>query len=136
MTAIEIIQQAAAEGVTLTRSAAGTIKVKGEPAAVEQWLPTIRENKSGILAALEEAADQPPLLDRAIEARLKRAIAMLQAQPGICYAVLTDTDADTAAVVITLAIRGKAACELHIPRAKYDGMLLLELIEKHSGTIH
>ena len=27
-------------------------------------------------------------------------------------------------------------CELHIPRAKYDGILLLDLIAQHGGTVH
>jgi hypothetical protein len=51
---------------------------------------------------------------------------MLVEQSGIWYVVLTDTKADCEAVIVTLAIRGQATCELAITRAKYDGVLLLQ----------
>jgi hypothetical protein len=35
-------------------------------------------------------------------------------------------------VILTLAIRGKAACELRIPKSRYDAFVLLDLIEKHT----
>lgn len=70
------------------------------------------------------------------EARRQRVLAMLAARPDIRYAVLTDTQADPEAVLLTLAIRGRATCELRIPRDRYDPFLLLDLIERHGGTIH
>ncbi len=63
-------------------------------------------------------------------------------RPGIRFAVLTDSQADQEAVLLTLAIRGAmpdggtVTCELAIPRAKYDPFLLLDLIERHGGTLH
>jgi hypothetical protein len=69
MTPATIIRQAAAEGVTLALSPAGTIKAAGNLEAVNRWLPTIRENKPGILAELQPfdfAADSDP---EAIEER-------------------------------------------------------------------
>jgi hypothetical protein len=45
-------------------------------------------------------------------------------------------------VLLALAIRralpdGSAVtCELRVPRDKYDPWLLLELIERHGGTVH
>lgn len=35
-----------------------------------------------------------------------------------------------------LAIRGKATCELRIPREKCDGVLFLDLLERHGATLH
>ena len=61
---------------------------------------------------------------------------MLADNPGIQYAMITDTDADPEAVILALAIRGRASCELRIPRAKFDPFLLLHLIERHGGTMH
>jgi hypothetical protein len=136
MTPATIIQEAAADGVAISRSSAGTLKAIGEQAAVTRWLPVIRENKPAILAALEGAEGDLPLCDPAIEARRQRVLAMLAARPAIRYAVLTDLDADPEVAILTLAIRGKATCELHIPREKYDGVLLLDLIEKHGVKIH
>jgi hypothetical protein len=136
MTPMAIIQEAAADGVALTRSPAGTLKVTGAQAAVTRWLPVIRENKPAILVALEGAADGLPLPDSAAEARRRRVLGMLEARPGIRYAVLTDLEADPEVAIVALAIRGRATCELHIPRDKYDGVLLLDLIERHGATVH
>lgn len=87
----------------------------------------------------QRAGAHPPndtLPDTAAEARRQRVLAMLADRPGIRYAILTDTRADPEAVLLTLAIRGQATCELRIPQAKYDGVLLLDLIERHGATVH
>ena len=52
MTPATIIQQAAADGVNLALSPAGTIKATGEQATVNRWLSLIRANKAALLAAL------------------------------------------------------------------------------------
>jgi hypothetical protein len=57
MTPAAIIEAVQAEGVSLTLSTAGTIKATGDGAVVSRWLPTIREHKAGILAALRVGAD-------------------------------------------------------------------------------
>ena len=77
-----------------------------------------------------------PASDPAAEARRSRVLAMLAERPGIRYAVLTDVESDPEAVLLTLAIRGRATCEFRIPRDRYDPFLLLDLIERHSGTVH
>ena len=112
MTPATIIQQAAAEGVSLALSPAGTIKAIGDQVTVNRWLPVIRENKPGIVAALQQAANDDILPDPAAEARRQRVLAILDAHPDTRYAVLTDTQADPEAVLLTLAIRGQATCEL------------------------
>lgn len=130
-----IIQQAAADGVSLILSPVGTIKATGEGAAVNRWLPLIREHKPGIVAALQEAANDDTFSDPAMEARRQRVLAMLAERPDIKYAVVVDnSNADP--VILTLAIRGRATCELRIPRDKYDPWLLLQMIERHGGTVH
>ena len=72
------------------------------------------------------------LQDRQREARRQKVIAMLEAAPGTRYAVLV-TDASTDPVVVAVGIREIATFEMEIPHKYYDGMALLELIEKHSG---
>ena len=144
MTPAAIIKEAMADGVRLALSPAGTIKATGNGDAVERWLPLIREHKPGIVAELRAANDTTydALPDLAAEARRQRVLVLLAERPGIRYAVLTDTQADPDAVIVVLAIwsakpdGGTVTCELAIPRAKYDGMLLLDLIEHHGGTVH
>ncbi len=134
MTPAAIIKKAMADGVNLALSPAGTIKATGEGAAVNRWLPMIREHKPGIVVALQEAANDP-LPDPAMEARRHRVLAMLTERPDIKYAMLVDNPAADP-VLLALAIRGQATCELAIPAAKFDPFLLLALIEPHGGTIH
>ena len=82
-----------------------------------------------------EGANEP-LADPAMEARRTRVLAMLAANPSARYALVTDSEGDPEGILLTLAIRGRATCELCIPRDKYDPFLLLELMERHGGTVH
>lgn len=83
---------------------------------------------------IEGAANDP--VDPAVEARRQRVLGMLGAHPEARYSVLTDSESDPEAVILALAIRGRATCELHVPRDKYDGLLLLDLIGRYGGTVH
>lgn len=65
-------------------------------------------------------------------ARIKMVAAQLESDHGLRYAMETHDNAEPEAVILTLAIRGKGACELRIPKSRYDGIALLELIEKHT----
>lgn len=56
MSPATIINEAKADGVSLTISPAGTIKATGDSAAVNRWLPVIREHKAGIVEALKVGA--------------------------------------------------------------------------------
>ena len=136
MTPVQIIERAAADGVRLVLSSVGTIKASGEQVVVNRWLPAIREHKPGIVAALQEAANDALLADPLAEARRQRALELLRAHPSVTYAVLTDTESDPEAVLLTLVIRGKATCELRVPKTKYDPFLFLDLLDRHGGTVH
>jgi hypothetical protein len=137
MTPATIIREAQSDGVKLALSATGTIKASGDGAAVSRWLPAIREQKAGIVEALQvstgDTATEPMT---PADIRMARVIAKLRGDPGLRFAVEAHIDAEPDAVILTLAIRDKAACELRIPKEKYDAFLLLELIERHSGKVH
>lgn len=117
MTPVEIIEQATVEGVTLALSPAGTITATGDQSAVDRWLPVIRDNKPSILCELQR------------ERRRAKVLALLE---GKRFALFVDND-KTDPVIATVGIRDVATFELAIPRHSYDGMVLLELIEKHYG---
>jgi hypothetical protein len=65
MTPATVIKQAAEDGVTLSLAAAGTVKAAGDKAAVARWATAIREHKPGIVALLQQSANDdqqvPPL---------------------------------------------------------------------------
>lgn len=129
MGAPDVLSRLSALGVRLTREGEA-IRAAPKSALTDEARALIREHKSEILAALAAA----PLPDLAAEARRQRVLAMLAERPGIRYAVVVDNP-DTDPVILALAIQGVGTCELRIPRAKYDPFLLLDLIERHSGTV-
>lgn len=67
------------------------------------------------------------------DARRERLLAMLERDPEARYAVLTADDGK-GPVIVAIAIRGAAMAEIEIDRDRYDGLLMLELLEKH--TLH
>ncbi len=73
-----IIKEATADGVNFSLSPTGTIKATGEQTAVNRWLPIIRDNKPGILAALREAEPKPTPADE----RIAKMIVNLTHDPG------------------------------------------------------
>ena len=52
MSAAEIIESAFLEGMSLAITPEGQLHYSGQEKVVARWLPTIRENKTGILAEL------------------------------------------------------------------------------------
>lgn len=138
MTPATIIRQAQADGVTLALSPTGSVKAIGHEQAVTRWLPVIREHKAELLIELRSSNDGTygALPDAAAETRRQRVQAMLRDNLGIRYALVTDTESNPDAVIVALAIRGRATCELLVPREKWDGVLFLELLERHCETVH
>ncbi|HEX2239335.1 MAG TPA: hypothetical protein VHJ19_13640 [Gammaproteobacteria bacterium] len=67
------------------------------------------------------------------EARRRAVLSMLANEPGITYALTSDTEVEADAVIITLTMRDKAICELKIPKDRYDGLAMLQMIEKQTG---
>ncbi|MQM32103.1 MAG: hypothetical protein CRU78_16970 [Candidatus Accumulibacter phosphatis] len=123
MNATEIIEKVTREGVVLALSPTGTITATGDEQVVDRWLPTIRDNKPGIVRELER------------EGRRTKVLAMLGADPGLRYAVHVE-DASTDPVLVAVGIRQVATFELGMPGRYYDGMALLELVASYSGAQH
>jgi hypothetical protein len=110
-----ILEQIAADGLTLSVSESGNLYLDGKGSAVSDWPDVIRENKQALLAELHAQAT--------LEEQISKA--------GKKYAVLVD-DASTDPVLVKVGIRGIGTFELAIPHAHYDGLALLEVIEQHS----
>lgn len=64
--------------------------------------------------------------------RMGKVIDKLHGDPGLRYAMEAHDGIEPEAVILSLAIRDKAACELRIPKSRYDAFALLELIERHT----
>jgi hypothetical protein len=59
---------------------------------------------------------------------------MLAQEPKLQRAIVTDTEAEPDALIVTLGIQDKATCELRIPNARYDPTAILKLIEAQTGA--
>ncbi len=119
MTPSTIIEAAAEDGVKLTLCPDGTANISGDKAAIAEWLSILRANKAAIVTELHRAR------------RRAKVLLMLEAKPRSKYAVLVEDDT-TDPVIAAVAIRGIASFEMSIPHHSYNGMVLLELVEKHS----
>jgi len=126
----EVLSRLSGLGVRL-RTESGRLLASPAERVTPDVLHTLRAHKPELLQALATE----PLPDPRSETRRQRVLIMLDAHPTARYALVTDEGADPGAVLLTLAIRGQATCELRIPRDKYDGTLLLDLIEQHGGTV-
>jgi hypothetical protein len=103
----------------------GKLKV-GAPAPLPDALVgEIRAAKLDLLKLLAEPA----------EARRRRVRDMLARNPKLRLAVVTTEEAN--AVIVTIgrrAVNGRGfTADLTIDRAKYDGVVLLKLVEKYAG---
>jgi len=76
------------------------------------------------------------LLEQQRESRRQKVIAILEAAPNTQRAIYTDIDSDPRNVILTVAVRNLATCEMLIPKSKYDPWRLLELIEQNGQATH
>ena len=118
MTPDTIIKAAFEDGVNLALTETGTMKATGNAAWIEAWLPIFREHKAAIVAELHQERRHAKVREMMGDDRR--------------YAVLVENDR-TDPVIATCAIRGLATFELAIPKHSYNGMVLAELLEKHSA---
>lgn len=56
----EIIQQALADGVLISVDGLENLELTGDEAAIDKWLPVIRENKVALLKELSPVKDASP----------------------------------------------------------------------------
>jgi hypothetical protein len=88
------------------------------------------------IAAKTLALKVMALPDPAAKTRREAVLAMLAQEPGLQHAITSHDELEPGAVILTLVVWDKATCELRIPKDKYDGLALLESIEKLTGGGH
>jgi hypothetical protein len=68
------------------------------------------------------------LPDRRADQRRREGLSLLAQPAGIDRALIRSDDAEPDAALVTLAIKGKATCELRVPEARYDGFALVAFL--------
>lgn len=106
-----------------------TVKANGEylelaPAEkiTAELIQRLRKHKPEIIAELKR------------EQRRKKVLAMLADKPESQRAIIIDLDGDPDNVILTMAIRNVASFEMLIPKYKYDGLVLLEMLHSLDRT--
>lgn len=120
---IDVLERVKSAGITLRPAPDGRMILAAPKSRLTDELRAmIREHRYELLRALTPAS----------EVRRQRAIRMLDENPEIRYAAVTDSEIDPENVVLTLAVRGVGTVEVLIPAEKWDGVLFLELLDRHS----
>lgn len=65
--------------------------------------------------------------------KTSEALSLLAENPGTTHALTSDDESDPDHVLLTLAIRNKATCQLRIARDQYDGLKVLELLNEEAN---
>ncbi len=111
MNPAEIIEQVTADGIALSVSPDGNLKIIGDQEKIEAWLEVIRENKPAILSELWHQ--------------------QFMAESDRKYSILV-TDTSTDPVLVKVGIKGIGTFDMAIPKAHYDGVALLDVLEQYS----
>ena len=91
-------------------------------------LHQLRSHKAELVRYLTmEASNSDPA-----EWRRQEVLAMLARDPTITRVIITDDQADGDFVIGTFGLRDVGTCELRFPRARYEGLAVLELIDIHN----
>ncbi|MBS0498171.1 MAG: hypothetical protein JSR51_11060 [Proteobacteria bacterium] len=103
---------------------------------IRSWLTEIGEPEADYFLVLSKCKRDPEALayylglaaEHARAKRREKVLQILSVNPRTKRAIITDLDSDPYSVILTIAIRGVAISEMFIPKCKYDGLALLELI--------
>ena len=74
--------------------------------------------------------------EKARETRREKVLSMLKADPGALRAMCTDVQSDPNNVILTVAIRGKATCEMYVAKKRFEPFQLLSLVETSEQQTH
>jgi len=103
--------------------------------ATPATLATNQEGKDATVANVATVSVADPWEDETEETqpdeRHQQVEDMLARNPALAYAILV-TDATTDPVLVKVGIKGIGAFDMAIPKAHYDGVALLEVLEQYS----
>lgn len=117
MEAIEIIEYLREQNFTV-KADGDFLELSPPEKITKELINRLRKYKPAIIAELKR------------EERRLKVLAILVEKPDSQRAIITDLDSDSDNVILTIAIRDQYTFEMQIPKYKYDGFVLLELIER------
>lgn len=141
MNSVAVIRGAAADGVNLALSPAGTLQATGDASVVNRWLPILKAHKPGILSALKETANDDPPIPADLENLIRRAGTFWEYSPED-YALVRDLarrDPDGLRLALEsdqwIAMAEQEAFEERATIMEYDGGLPRAEAERRARVI-
>ena len=119
MEAIEIIEYLREQNFTV-KADGQYLDLAPAEKVTDELIQRLRKHKPAIIAELNR------------ESRRLKLLTMLVENPDSQRAIITDLDSDHDSVILTIAIRNQYTFEMQIPKHKYNGFMMLELIKKGS----
>ena len=117
MNAIEIIKDLREQSFTV-KADGDYLELSPPEKITEELIQRLRKHKPAILAELKR------------EKRRAKVLAMLADNPDTQRAFVTDTESDQHNVILTMAIRNQYTFEIQIAKHRYDGFLVLEILNR------
>jgi hypothetical protein len=121
MKAIEIIAYLREQNFTV-KADGDFIELSPPERITDELIQRLRKHKPSILAELKR------------EERRLKVLAMLSEKPDSQRTISSDLENDPDNVILTIAIRNAATFEMLIPKYKYDGLVLLEMLHSLDRT--
>ncbi len=127
MTSAELLTRLRSRGLSVAADGNALI-VRPRDLLTDELRAAIRAHKPAILA--EFAAANNAEVDPAVEARRRRVVALLDQHPDWRYAVIVETSAEPALVVVHVGIRGRATGEVVIAQDRYDPVEFMRYLDR------
>ena len=121
MEAIEIIEYLREQNFSV-KADGDYLELSPPEKITEELIQRLRKHKPAILAELKR------------EERRQKVLTILTENPETKRAIITDLDSDPDNAILTIAIRDQYSFEMQIPKHRYDGLALLELIHNMDNT--
>lgn len=121
MEAIEIIEYLREQNLTV-KADGDYLELSPPEKITEELIQRLRQHKPAIIAELKR------------EERRVKVLAILAENPKTQRAIISELETDPDHAILTIAIRDQYTFELQIPKHRYDGLTLLELIHNLGNT--
>ncbi len=130
MSAGTLLASAQAAGVHLSLDG-NKVKVEADHEPPAELIESLWAHKGELLAALKAQQPLPPGVADAYT-RLGHALA---GTPGLKFACETLPDEGGDHILMAVAVRGAGYAVLRMPRAKFDGFKLIEMVERWNHEV-
>ncbi len=109
----------------------GALTVSPKSALTDETRELIRAHKTELIELLSHELPPP----EEMSPQCRKALAMLESDPDLTRAVVTDTTSMPDTVILAVAVRGVGVGEIWISQDSYDGLAVLLMLERLTTNV-